>query len=90
MAHGQSGIPAPPPIPVETLMPKKRATFSGVSWMRNAARSALMSKFRRPSLKSPHRGDSAIASIPVHPCSIDQTIRRAIAGSIVVTDDMTI
>jgi hypothetical protein len=36
----------------------------GANWIRSAACSALMSKFRRSSLKSPPCGDSTIASIP--------------------------
>jgi len=41
------------PIPLQTLVLKNRITSSGASWIRKAARSALMSEFRRSSLKSP-------------------------------------
>ena len=87
-AHRQGGVPASSPIPVQTRVLKNRATSSGASWMRNAARSALTAKFRRSSLKSPHCGDSTIASIPADLRSAEQAVHRAIAGPIVVTDDI--
>ena len=76
------------PVPVHAANSMKRATSSGAICTRNAARSASMPSVRRSSLKSPSRGDRAIASIPA---SFARSIRLAIApspGRIVVAGDI--
>ena len=60
--------PAPPrtsfPVSLHAANSMKRATSSVAICTRNAARSASKPSVRRSSLKSPCRGDKAIASIP--------------------------
>ena len=66
----------------------KRATSSGASCTRKAARSVSMPNRRKSSLKSSPCGDNAIASIQAIRSAVEQSGHRAIPGGIIVADDI--